>query len=112
MNTHVKPGMLARVVRAGANVVTPGIVDRIVEVVRPAHNGELFKSIDGVLVRNELGDQRPCWVVKSKSPLPCMCGSDDDGPIYLFHERPILDSNLRPLGGVPIDEETREELTA
>ena len=106
-----KPGTLAVVIRAGDAHSTPGIVDRIVEIIRPAVNGEQFQTIDGkpTLFR----DDRPAWVVKSASPLPWICfGGPNKGKVHMFHERAICDVYLRPIGGVDVVDEIKDEVTA
>lgn len=109
---NCKPGMLARIVRNGEQRITPGILDRIVEVVRPCLTDEIFTSIDGRLFRIDRSDG-PIWVVRSASPLPWMAISAPTyGKVAFFEERPIDDRYLRPIGGVPVHDEQRDEVPA
>ncbi|MCG5072257.1 hypothetical protein [Paraburkholderia tagetis] len=111
MNTRFKSGSLAVVIQAGDPHITPGLVDRIVEIVRPAIDGEEFISIDGVVVTCR--DSRSIWVVKSRSPLPWICVQGADaGKVRLFRERAIADQYLRPISGVPVTRDVKDEVTA
>jgi hypothetical protein len=105
--------MLARVVSNGCHDMTPGLVDRIVDVVRPAVALEQFTSIDGKVCARFTGRHDDAWVVRSANPLPWATtdGRIDSG-IAFFAERIIGDEHLRPIGGVPVDEETRDEVPA
>jgi hypothetical protein len=107
---NAKPGMLCRVVSNGRSGMTPGFVDRIVEVLRPAVCGERFMDINGTHVATCGDDYVDAWVVTSPSPLP-WANFHDDG-VHFFHERTVGDEHLRPIGGVPIDEEILDEVCA
>jgi hypothetical protein len=106
---NVKPGMLARVVSNGCSDMTPGFVDRIVEVSRPAARGEQFHAIDGSVVAtcDEFID---AWVVTSPNPLPWADAYGD--AVHFFHERVVGDEHLRPIGGVPVTDEIEDQVPA
>jgi hypothetical protein len=104
---NVKPKMLARVVSNGEQMRTPDILDRIVEVIRPAVIGESFVSSDG-RIRITYTGPSGCWVVRSANPLPWFL--ELTYGVSLFDERVIGDRYLRPIGGVLLDEEIRDEM--
>lgn len=85
MKTRCKVGDLAYLIYSEA----PESIGAVVEILRP------------MPLRRGL----PNWRVRSLKPLRTIRGR------YLM-EGNVLDQNLRPITGLPIDEETREELTA
>lgn len=108
---NVKPGQLARVVSNGETMSTPGILDRIVEVVRAAKPDDTYPSTDGAVRVHwdpSSVNLMDTWVIKSANPLPWKYAIDSD--VLWFNERVMPDRNLRPLGGVPIDEEEHNDI--
>ncbi|QGZ56729.1 hypothetical protein [Paraburkholderia acidiphila] len=109
---NCKPGDMARVVSNGKTDMTPGIVDRIVQVIRPAVPGEQFTATTGeVTTIGEIGGMA-VWVVRSKTPLPGTAWQRGECSRLLFAERAMNDENLRRLGGVPVEDDVRDEVTA
>jgi hypothetical protein len=84
MKTRCKVGDLAYVVGSSR----PEQNGMIVEVVREGQNGH------------------PWWMVKFRGFVVTMRGN------IVFGAAQVLDEYLRPLDGLPVDEDTREELTA
>lgn len=110
---NCKPGDMAITVKRGAwaDNPTPGIIGRVVEVVRLVAYGEVFVSTTGAMFR--LTSNSPAWVVRSREPLPWMSHSGPNaGEVHFFHERPIADACLIPIGGVPVHDEQCDEVTA
>lgn len=106
---NVRPGSLAVVVSGGLQVLTPGILSRIVEVVRPAYNGEKFLSTTGELVRCA-DNGFPCWVVTSRTPLPWMMATGPNkGKTLLFAQRAIRDACLREINDPGMTDEVLKE---
>jgi hypothetical protein len=99
---NCKPGDLAII--TGTNK-TPESIGRIVEVVRPAVNGEIFEAISGAKVF--LDSTTFNWVVKSASPLPWRISN---GSLYWFDAAATSDSHLTPISGVPVNDEVTEDL--
>jgi hypothetical protein len=98
---NVKAGDLAIVICAD---VTPEIIGSIVEVVRIAVQGEYFSDVD---MRFESRGGRPAWVVKrSNGLLPWRTVA---GALRWADMRPLEDSLLRPVSGLPIEEDTNTE---
>lgn len=96
MNNELKPGMLAIVVPM-EGVQTKEIIGRIVEIVRPAYNGEIYHSIKGrICAFQGRTDSHNCWVITSNSPLPW---TGLNGVTDYFHERAIFGEMLKPLNG-------------
>ncbi|MEX3691861.1 hypothetical protein AB3X91_08965 [Paraburkholderia sp. BR14263] len=94
----------------GKRGMTPGIVDRIVQVIRPAVAGEKFVATTGqATIAGDSGNS-VTWVVRSKTPLPGKAWLFGECSILLFDERPISDEQLRRLGGVPVDDEIHDEV--
>lgn len=91
---NCKPGDLAYIVRSGA----PENIGAVVEVLRPVPPGEwLFQD-------------SPEWVVKARDKL---WGFDSGNPEpYLVDDLETRDCDLRPISGVPVDEETEIEAPA
>jgi len=89
MNVH--PGDLAIVVKSDI----PEVVGMIVEVV----SGAGIQDDEGLFE----------WFVRPSAPSRCFL---PDGSIGVLELVGCPDAWLRPLSGLPIDEETREELTA
>lgn len=107
---NCKPGDLARVVSNGGPMDTPGLVDRVVEIVKPAVWDEVFVSVCGANRCRFSGDTSAAWVVRSASPLPWM--STKRRVVFFYGERVVADSHLRPLGGVPVNDEVKDEVPA
>jgi hypothetical protein len=98
MKTNVKPGDLAIV--TGAFFCTENI-GRIVEVVRPA--------VPGVDVGARCTHQGPSWMVRSQTPLGRVAGGYTRR-IKPSTEAPCADCYLRPISGLPLEEETKEPI--
>jgi hypothetical protein len=108
---NCKPGDLAIVVGAGSPISTPGLKGRVVEIVRAAIKNEMFPTVDGIPFRTTT--TRFCWVVRSPRPLPWISiNGPHEGRVHMVHERPIADSAMRPISGVPVNDEATEEITA
>jgi hypothetical protein len=96
MTLNCKPGDLAIVMysETGLNL------GKIVEVIKllgetPEFDGQFWNIDDG-----------PSWLVEAKgSPILCSVGP----PLSVV---PIPDAWLRPISGVPVDEEITDEVTA
>jgi len=108
---NAKRGSLCRVVRNGASGMTPGLVDRIVEVLRPAVAGEQFISADRLNCATFVGDATDAWVVTSANPLP-WAGIRESEPVGFYEQRIIGDEHLRPIGGVPVTDEIEDRVPA
>ncbi|MBB3010665.1 hypothetical protein [Cupriavidus alkaliphilus] len=110
---NCKPGDLAITTTRGRSidVATPGILGRVVEVVRAASSHEVFVSTAGA--RFQFTGTSPAWVVKSRDLLPWKSGAGPNaGQVHFFHERPVQDAVLLPLGGVPVHDEQHDEVPA
>jgi hypothetical protein len=95
---NCKPGDLAYVIRA---VVTPEMVGAVVSVLRSAVHME---TVDGI--RYEVTE--PGWVVESAgSSLPVR---SNDGILRIVKRRVVMDRLLRPISGVPVNDEVTEDL--
>lgn len=105
---NVQRGDLARVVSNGMPDMSPGIVDRIVEVVRLAYPGEKFRATTGEITTFYPG-HGVCWVIRSKTPLPGTVWHRGQPERLFFDERAIGDEYLRRLGGVPVEDDVRDE---
>ncbi len=108
---NCKPGDMAITVKRGvwASNPTPGIVGRVVEVVRWSSYGEIFVSTSGAMFR--YCNTAPAWVVRSREPLPWLSHAGPNaGEVHLFGERPIADECLIPIGGVPVHDEQHDEV--
>jgi hypothetical protein len=101
---NCKPGDLAII--TGTNR-TPESIGRIVEVIRPATNGEIFTSKLGEKIRLE--SERVTWIVKSSSPLPWRLVNIG---LRWFETTPTADCHLTPISGVPVTDEVTDEVTA
>ena len=88
---NCKPGDLAIVVRADG---APAAVGRIVEVVCPA------PDVDGL----------PAWLVQFQGVSPVR--SKTTGATTLGVDADCPDAWLRPISGVPVEEEQHDEVTA
>lgn len=99
---HCKQGDLAIVI---SNFNTPELVGMIVRVKRPEVRGEIFHSIDGKPTRAANGEPF-AWVCAAEHPLPWRYM----GQPKLYDERPILDCALRPVSGLPMEEETTNDI--
>lgn len=100
---NCKPGQMAIII--GANR-TPENIGSIVEVLRTAANLEVFKSIDGVSVPLD-ATGGITWVVRA--PRPLMWRMDSGRELY-FIELPSSDSFMRPISGIPMNEEVTDDL--
>lgn len=100
---NCKPGDLAIVIGAR---LTPEIIGAIVEVIGPACDGQIFRSINGLRVTLKT-EGRMTWVVRSDRPL--MWRMDSGRELY-FSELPASDRMLRPVSGLPITDEVTEDL--
>lgn len=97
MKLNCKPGDMAIVVSAYHR---PENIGRIVEVVRVAVEGVDYK-INGA--------SQFAWLVKSQRPL---ARAGYYMPIPDGYEAVCADCNLRPVSGLPVDEEIRDEVAA
>jgi hypothetical protein len=79
----------------------------IVDSQFPENLGRVVDVLSGYGV---FRDEGFCWNVRAKTALK---GEGEiDGRIMYLRDGFIPDSCLRPIGGVPIDEEVRDEVTA
>ncbi len=99
MTLNCKPGDLAIITSARR---TPENIGCIVEVLRPAAHLETFEAVDGGNLRIDTGSEH-IWRVRSGRPLMWRTPL---GIAPLFIELPVGDSNLRPISGVALDDET------
>jgi hypothetical protein len=106
MNTRCKKDDLVMVISA---YTTPELIGCAGTVIRPALPGDQFVSIDGQAVILKPCDSSLLWVVEFPRPVPWRL---HDGRVWHFMQTPCRDASLLPITGLPIDEETREELTA
>jgi hypothetical protein len=93
MKTRCKPGDIAVV---GGNAL-PINKDKIVEIGAflgedPVWNGARWNAGEG-----------PCWMVTCKYGI-----TDNDGDTYFA--APFADKNLRPISGIPMNEEVTDDL--
>jgi hypothetical protein len=105
MNTRCKPGDLAIVIRA---LETPEMLGRIVKVERLAVAGEVFSSVCGRSFCTPSVSESVLWVVSSNRAMPAPI--PQKGCTLMAYERIFKDVCLRPITGLPIDEETHEDL--
>ncbi|MCP1121587.1 hypothetical protein [Robbsia andropogonis] len=103
---NCKPGDLAIVFFSQRS---PELIGAIVEIVRRAFNGDEFSSIEGRRFRASGIPDGISWRIKLSSPLRV---SAPDGTSHYFAEVSMLDTRLRPVSGLPIDEEVIHEVTA
>lgn len=103
---NCKPGDLAIIVTA----TDPRNVGRIVECLKLAANGETRKSAAGECAVNTGGE--PVWLIRCPSKMFTSNVNRKTGTVrkYLDHEGWINDSKLRPVTGLPIDDEVTEDL--
>lgn len=108
---NCKPGDLAITTSRGLSIkgATPGILGRLVEVLRHTSSQEIFVSTAGAKFRYV--GSAPTWVVRSRELLPWLISGAGPhaGEVHYFHERPIQDAVLLPISGVPIHEEQLDE---
>lgn len=98
---NVKPGDLCIILGADR---TPALNGRIVEVVRQAFMGDVFKQVRGgttTLVRLRNGVS---WEVVSKEPLPWTLVSE--GRVVLHETIPVADIHLFKIKDKDVDVET------
>jgi len=101
---NVKPGDLAIIVITGPHGA-PENIGRIVEVVAVAVHGERFVSVKGETTPVDAPSGKPMWRVRSVGS-PLAWNSSFLNPVRrYYYERPILDSWLRPVSGLPESEE-------
>lgn len=99
---NVKIGDMAVVIRGR------GLAGRIVEVVAHCPQNVNFRLPDGAI-------HAPCtyeWIVRFQNPVEARMSLGELIATRSTNYAPAPDSALRPITGLPIDEETREELTA
>jgi hypothetical protein len=99
VSTNVQAGMLAIVVRgpgAGSIQKATGIFGRIVYVERAYVRGETIHAVEGFSVKSNIAYDLPVWMVSAKESLPFTL-LNGDPTTYHTYERPVKDSNLRPL---------------
>ena|ERR1700754_1086679 len=97
---NCKPGELAIVISAEA---TPEMIGYVVEVVRQAIDGEML----GKFQLTQEYPHRHSWICRSANGIPMR---STHGNLHIVNERAILDVFLRPITGLPIDEETPTEI--
>ncbi|WP_157686010.1 hypothetical protein [Robbsia andropogonis] len=103
---NCKPGDLAIVVFAK---IRPELMGTIVEIVGRAFNGDEFSSIKGRRFRASGIPDGIIWRIKLSRPLRV---SAPDGTSHYFTEVTMPDTRLRPVSGLPIDEEVIHEVRA
>ncbi|HDR9497077.1 TPA: hypothetical protein QDC06_000264 [Burkholderia cepacia] len=94
---NCKPGDLAIIV----NGRFPEEIGRIVEVLRLAAPGIDFHP-DAL---------SPAWIVKSDRPLPIFLHKANEIHSWA-NENPVADARLRPVTGLPITDDIKDEVTA
>ena len=104
MSANCKAGDLAIVVGL---VQSPENNGRIVHVLSRVTHGERFTAVDGRSLLCAVDDM-VTWRVRSERPMPWKSAL---GTLY-FLEIAIGAINLIPIGGVPVDEEQHDEVTA
>ena len=101
---NCKPNDLAIII---CTRCTPEIIGRIVEVVAPTSTGDVYQTSQGetsVAVGGGIA-----WRVRSNVQLAWRF--DNEKTAYAF-EVPMYDAYLRPVSGLPIEEEARDEVPA
>lgn len=96
---NCKPGDLAIIIGASR---TPELIGYIVEVVSLAYDREAYETNKGVAAL-DAGGEPQLWRVRGTRPLPWRIR---DGSLAYAVEVPVRDVCLRPLNGIPVDEET------
>jgi len=99
MNLNCKPGDLAIITNS---LPTGSLCGRIVRVMRPAAAGEIFTATDGFQCCGS--GQEFCWVIEAEEPISWYG--------RMFYRRPFADRWLRPITGLPVDEEAHDEVAA
>jgi hypothetical protein len=94
---NCRPGDLAYVVRAE---VTPEMIGIVVTVLRPAIHAEI---VDGIHYQVT----EPSWVVESGSSIPAR---SNDGILRVVKRRVVMDRLLRPISGVPVNDEVTDDI--
>lgn len=109
---NCKPGDMAIVMGTqGIPMQTPGVIGRVVEVLRAHSLGSTYRSVNGKTMHTTNIGANSHWVVRSSTPLPWLVlNGPNAGEVWLFEERCIMDSSLRPISGVPVDDEVTEDL--
>ena len=100
MCMNCKPGDLAIVI---GGEITPEMIGSIVKVIRIAINGET-NSIGG-----KIRTTAASWICEAQNSrgIPIRV---DEGKLYLVPWRAIQDRILRPISGLPMEEETEQKL--
>lgn len=99
---NCKPGDLAIIIRGR------GLSGRIVEVVAPCPQNVSFRLPDGAM-------HDPCtyeWIVRFQNPVEARMRVGELIGTRTTNYAPAPDSALRPITGLPIDEEITDEVTA
>jgi len=99
MNTRCQIGDLAIITKT---IAASDLLGKIVRVVRPAVDHEIFPSTDGASVRVNIESHGMVWVIEADRPLPWV------GKLML--QRPYPDSYMTPISGIPIDDEVTDDL--
>jgi hypothetical protein len=99
---NCKPGDLAIVV---SSTQTPEIVGRIVECVRLVGPGEILSANGIRLDPRAIG---PTWLVRASRALP---NRRTNGFLEWLPERFLADRRLRPISGLPITDDIKDEVT-
>lgn len=97
MKLNCKPGDMAIVISAS---LARENIGRIVEVARQGVNGVDYQGGSGAHV----------WMVRSSRPLAR--AAFGGGYLSPSHEAACYDANLRPITGLPVDEEAHDEVAA
>lgn len=94
---NCKPGDLAIITNS---LPTGALCGRIVRVVRPRVDGEIFTATDGHRCRGD--SEHFCWVIEADEPLPWYSRR--------FAQRPFADMWLRPITGLPVTDEVTNDI--
>lgn len=100
---YCKQGDLAIVIKCKT---TQSFVGMVVRVVRPSVSEEKFLSSCGHITTLEKNSTFG-WVVESGNDMPWI---NNYGVCRHFNQRPIADYCLRPVSGLPMDEEVPDQI--
>jgi hypothetical protein len=101
---NCKPGDLAVII---STLRSPENIGRIVEVIRTAVPGEEFVTAGRMRVFVPTQNSGPIWRVRGQRPL---IWRDQDGKVEMAFEVPCADSYLRPITGVPVNDEVTDDI--
>lgn len=103
---NCKPGQMAIIV---GSLHTPENIGRIVDVVSVAYDYEAFPMIGGKTVLFAADGSEVVWRVRSDMPLKWRAGN---GEVLEACEIATGDRFLRPVSGLPVEDDVRDEVTA